>query len=200
LSELPVVTCGVDGAPRKRRLRNGVNHVSGYLLGFGLLAFVVGLDPWSVYSDRGDGLDTVLNLQSCGFFGAISIIGYRLFAHPRLDVHPDHLVIVGVLRDISAPLTAVTEVDTTSSEYVRLRINGRFRAVPGLEQRNLNTLPGQGVVEQLMVLLPGVRLPSETSAHSAAATTVRFSRLERNEVVLLVLWISYTVVGVLSWP
>ncbi|MDQ3344400.1 MAG: hypothetical protein M3524_12650, partial [Actinomycetota bacterium] len=44
---------------------------------------------------------------------------------------------------ISAPLTAVTEVDTTSSEYVRLRINGRFRAAPGLEQRNLNTLPGQ---------------------------------------------------------
>jgi len=194
------VTCGVDGAPRKRRFRNGVNHVSGYLLGFGLLAFVVGLDPWSVYSDGGDGWDTALILQFCGFFGASSIIGYRLFAHPRLDVHPDHLVIVGVLRDISAPLTAVTEVDTTSSEYVRLRINGRFRAVPGLEQRNLNTLPGQGVVEQLMVLLPGVRLPSETSAYSAAATTVRLSRLERNEVVLLVLWISYTVVGALSWP
>lgn len=187
---------GTGAASTRRRLRNGVNRVSGYVLGFGLLAFVVALDPWGLYSDRGDA-DVALNLQFCGFFGAVSVLGYRLFAHPRLDIYPDHLHIVGVTRDISAPLTAVTEVDTTSSEYIRLRIDGRFRSVPGLEQRNLESLRSEGIVDQLKALMPRDRLQADTPPDSGGATKVRFSRFELNEVFLLASWIGYTLAGAL---
>lgn len=185
------------GTPGRRRFRNGVNHVSGYVLGFGLLAFVVGLDPWGLYSERGSA-NVPVNLEFCSFFGALSVLGYRLFAHPRLDVHPDHLVLVGVTRDISAPLSAVTEVDTTSSsEHVRLRIDGRWRSVPALERRHLDVLRDGSVLEQLTALLPEGG-DAAVAADGAGPVRVRLSRPELNEVFLLVAWISYTAAGALT--
>lgn len=181
------------------RVRNQVNLVSGWILGYAVLAMVVLTDPWVLtYEPRDDTLSS--SLAFLGFFGAVSLVGSRCFAHPRLDVTPDgQLVVTGVLRTISAPLALVAEVDLTSRDHVRLRVQGRWYAVAALEVRQLDLArSGSTPSETLHALFGSGRLPHPAELEGAVRAGPSAPR--GAEVVLWVLWLIYLVLGVLLTP
>lgn len=176
-------------------LRNRVNHLSGWILGVGLLLFVVVLDPLSAYTSGRWQYDDPSNRAGewhfALFFGALSVIGFRAFAHPRVEVAPTgRLTIVGWLRRVSTPLAAVAAVDT-SREYVRLKINGRFYTATGLEGRQLDWFSGgDPVVERL-----GCARGDSSAEPPAATVDVTVSWPSTAEILLLSAWTAYVVLA-----
>lgn len=186
-----------DGAPL--RLRNQVNLVSGWILGYGVLAMAVLTDPWVLtYEPRDDNLSS--SLEFLAFFGAVSLVGFRCFAHPRLDVTPEgQLVVTGVLRTVTAPLALVTAVDLTSRDHVRLRIQGRWYAVAALEVRQLDLHRSRATASETLQALFGSRwLPDPAEPEGAVHT--RASTPRSPELVLWGLWLAYVVTGLLLTP
>lgn len=179
----------------ERVMRNRVNAVSGWLLGFGLLAFVVLLDPlggYKTWPDGGNGL-TSENLQIGAFFAALSVGGFSVFARPHVQLRQDEVVICNVLRDVFIPRDAIEAVDTTG-EYVRIAAGGKHYTAAGLEQSNLSHWTGGSFgsrAEQAMQ-------PTGLATRERAVVQVRWRRLGVPEVVLLVLWALYTALGIVT--
>lgn len=181
-----------SGRHRQRVLRNQVNYVSGWLLGFGLLGFVIALDPLAVYSVRegsGNGL-TRLNVEFVAFFFAISAVGFILCARPHVRLQPGKIVVGNILRDVSIPRDAIEGVDTTGG-YVRIAAGGRYYTAAGLEQSNLSHWTGGRLGLQAEEAMHDV------APRSAEQTVgVRWRRPEVPELVLLLLWAVYVLRGV----
>lgn len=173
-------------------LRNQVNFVSGWLLGFGLLGFVIALDPLAVYSVRegsGNGL-TRLNLEFVAFFFATSAVGFLLFARPHVRLQPEHVLVCNILRDVSIPKDAIEAVDTTG-DYVRIAAGGKQYTAAGLEQSNLSHWTG-GRFGSRAAEAMRADIPTSTGQ----AVVVRWRRPGASELVLLLLWAVYTALGV----
>ena len=174
-------------------LRNRANFVSGWLLGFGLLGFVVWLDPLGVYStweDGGSGL-TSENLEFVVFFAAISVGGFSLFGRPHVRLQTGNVLICNILRDVSIPRGAIEAVDTTG-EYVRIAAGGKQYTAAGLEQSNLSHWTGGSFGSRAAEAMQDRALP--TGEH--AVVVVRWRRPEVAELVLVLLWAVYVALGV----
>jgi hypothetical protein len=179
-------------AERRRRrvevLRNKVNQVSGWLLGYGLLLFVLFLDPLSVvltWEDGSNGLSRE-NLQFCAFFGSVSLVGFVLWARPRVELLPGAVFLRNIFRDVRIPMHAIESVDTTG-EYVRIGAAGRKYTAAGLEQSNLMLMRGNDFGDRA-----AEAMQSQTQVEAGASTvTTRWRAPEWPEVLLLVLWTLY---------
>ena len=180
---------------RKRRvevLRNKVNHVSGWLLGYGLLLFIVCLDPLSVVLTWEDGTNglTQENLESCAFFAAVSLVGFTLWARPRVELRPGLVLLRNILRDVRIPADAIEAVDTTG-DYVKITAAGRQYTAAGLEQSNLMHMRGSDFGDRAATSMQG-----QTQAHApASSVTVRWRAPEWPEILLLALWTVYVAAG-----
>ena len=166
--------------------------MSGWLLGFGLLGFVIALDPLAVYSVRegsGNGL-TRLNLEFVAFFFAVSAVGFSLFARPHVRLQPQHVLVCNILRDVSIPRDAIEGVDTTG-EYVRIAARGKQYTAAGLEQSNLSHWTGGRFGARAAEAMQENVLPN-----GKQAVVVRWRRPEVPELVLLLLWAVYVALGV----
>ena len=172
-------------------LRNRVNFVSGWLLGFGLLGFVVWLDPLGVYStwkDGGNGL-TRENLEFVAFFFAVSAVGFLLFARPHVRLQQEHVLVCNILRDVSIPRDAIEAVDTTG-DYVRIAAGGKQYTAAGLEQSNLSQWTGGRFGSRA-----AEAMRADTPASAEQAVVVRWRRPGASELVLLLLWAVYAALG-----
>lgn len=169
-------------------LRNRANHVSGWLLGYGLLLFVVFLDPLSVvltWEDGGNGLSRE-NLEFVAFFASISMVGFALWARPRVELLPGLVVVRNILRDVRIPADAIESVDTTS-QYVRLSAGGKQYTAAGLEQSNLMLMRGSDFGHRAADSMRG----EARAAGHASSVTVHWRMPEWPEVLLLTLWTGY---------
>ena len=180
------------GRHRQQVLRNRVNFVSGWLLGFGLLALVVWADVLGVYStweDGGNGL-TRENLGFVALFAAFSVGSFSLFARPHVRLQTANLLVCNVLRDVSIPRDAIDGVDT-SGKYVRIAAGGRHYTAAGLEQSNMSHWTGGRFG------LRAAEAMQEAVAPSAehAPIVVRWRKPEVPEVVLVLIWSVYVVLG-----
>ena len=186
----------VAGSARPVVLRNRVNYVSGWVLSLGLLGYIVALDPLSVYTsgrwEYEDPTSRAVEWNYSGFFAVVSILGFRAFARPCVRLANGQLTIVGWLRSLTAPLAAVSDVDT-SGEYVRVRLGGRVRTVTGLETRQLGWQEGSDPFT--------VRLREATHEHpdsavaDAVATRVTWPSVA--EAILVLAWVSYAVLALI---
>lgn len=173
-------------------LWNRVNFVSGWLLGFGLLGFVVWLDPLGVYStweDGGSGL-TSENLGFVAFFFAVSALGFSLFARPHVRLQPEHVLVCNILRDVSIPKNAIEAVDTTG-EYVRIAAGGKQYTAAGLEQSKLSHWTGGRFGTRA-----AEAMQEDVPPNTKQAVVVRWRRPDASELVLLLLWAAYAALGV----
>lgn len=189
------VRAGRTAAHRRRVLRNGANYVSGWLLGYGLLLFVVALDPLGVvltWEDGSNGLHGV-NLQFFAFFGSISLVGFALWARPRVELLPGLVVLRNILRDVRIPADAIEGVDTTG-EYVKISAAGKQYTAAGLEQSNLMLLRGSDFGERAAESMQA----QATGPVAASGVTVRWRALEWPETVLLLLWAAYLAAAIVA--
>ena len=166
--------------------------MSGWLLGFGLLGFVIALDPLAVYSVREDSGLTRLNVEFVAFFFAISAVGFILFARPHVRLQPGKILVCNILRDVSIPRDAVERVDTTGG-YVRIAAGGKYYTAAGLEQSNLSHWTGGRFGLQAAEAMQDV-----APRCAEQAVVVRWRRPEVAELVLLLLWAAYAALGVVA--
>jgi hypothetical protein len=175
-------------AGRRRVLRNQANYVSGWLLGYGLLLFVICLDPLGVvltWDDGSNGLSRE-NLEFLAFFASSSLVGFALWGRPRVELLPGRVILRNVLRDVRIPADAIEGVDTTG-EYVRITAAGKRYTAAGLEQSNLMLMRGSNFgdrAEEAMQQQAG-------ADGSAADVTVRWRAPEWPEITLVLLWTAY---------
>ena len=180
----------------RRVLRNQANYVSGWLLGYGLLLFVLALDPLGVVltggEDGSNGLDA-LNLQFFVFFGSISLIGFALWGRPRVELLPGLVVLRNILRDVRIPADAIESVDATG-DYIKISAGGRRYTAAGLEQSNLMLLRGSDFSQRAAESI-GAQV---TGSVTTSGVTVSWRGLEWPEAVLLLLWAGYLAAAIIA--
>ena len=177
----------------RRVLRNQVNYVSGWLLGYGLLLFVLAIDPLgAVRTDGGVGFDT-LNLQFFAFFGSISVVGFALWGRPRVELLPGLVVLRNILRDVRIPADAIEDIDTTG-DYIKIHAGGRRYTAAGLEQSNLMHLRGSDFGQRAAESMGA----QAAGSVSTSGVTVSWRGLEWPEAVLLLLWAGYVAAAIVA--
>jgi hypothetical protein len=175
-------------------MRSRTNHVSGWLLGFGLWAGAVALDPLHLYSTWSDvPAEEPWYVQTpyYAFFMVLAIGAFAVFARPRVELLQDTLILRNPLRDVRIPLACITKADTNGKHTV-IHADGAKHTAWGTE--SLNIQHGGGI--SAAVAARGSKASAGTSGGGTVAVAPR--RPEAAEVLLLALWLAYPLAAALA--
>jgi Bacterial PH domain len=172
-------------------IRHRTNTVLAWLLAYGLLALIVAVDPLGLYATwKGGGQGSAAMFLATLWFLIFSVVGFALFARPRVELRRDALVLRNACRDIEIPWSQIDEVDATRGIYLRVVAAGRSYSAMGIEKSNLALLSGSSdfvgaVSERIGTHRKGAPISPGDSVR------IRWRKIEKTELALLGGWVIY---------
>jgi hypothetical protein len=179
--------------------RQWLNTVSGWGLGFGLLALMWATDPFGVYlkwADSGQGI-TSWNAVFYSWLFVLSLGGYSVFARPRVEITDYMVILRNVFRDVFIPRGSILHVDAFSGKYLRIWVGSAVYVARGAERTNLSVFLSKGGVAGTIAAQIDRGGQHEPHANANWPTKVAWRRLELPEWILIAGWLLYLTLGVL---
>lgn len=170
--------------------RNRVNMVAGWLVGYGLFAFVTYLDPLNVYTQSQASGGAQLESALVGlhlFFATLSVVGFALWAVPHVRTAPGVVHVVNPLTTWTLPAECL-ETLREGFMFPRLTCEGRAIRLWGLERSVADTMRGHIVVPS--------RAPTPANSHAIRPSVKRF--LHPALGLLAALWLAMSLAGFVS--
>lgn len=174
-------------------MRNRVNFVSGYVLGYGILLGILTTDPLALYRAPGrEGSGPLaLNLAFTCVAALISIGGYVLFARPSVVIDGEQVVVRGTLRDHSVSRADILDV--------RMGLAGHPVLVTRRGEVPLLALEKYEPSAIAEILAKGSSTQQSRDDNSCDITTRAHVRLPTaSEWLIIGVWMSYVTLGVSS--
>jgi hypothetical protein len=178
--------------------RSRSNQIAAWLLGVGLLAGAVAVDPLHLYmtwSDTPRDEAWYVQLPSYLFFWIFAQSAFAVFGRPRIEITDSHVILRNVFRDVVIPKGAI-QAAQSDGKYLVVTAGGRRYRAAGTESANIQTYGG--VSARAAALVHEALDAEELPEPSDGPVRVAWRRLDLTEWSLGVAWLTYPVLACLA--
>lgn len=171
--------------------RNWVNWASGWVLGIGMFGAAVALDPLALYNPAMEGAFDTFFLAATAVMALVSLGGYTFFSKPFVGVRDGELVVQNPLRRWQLPLSEMNVVED-SYPYASVRIRDKRVWLMATERSTRSVMVGDNSlierVNERVELGQG-----STQSDTMETSLFRWTLLDRVQILILTLWLTYVI-------